>query len=150
MEEGFAPVVKAIKKWDKEVRTELRKELRASGEMIASGSRLLASAHSKEIASTIKVRTGIQSRQATVEIRAGSQEVPEAGLFELGNKKSKPGARTFRHPVFARKGSHGAKDAQWVNQEMHPFLAPIIKLRQAAVTKRVEAAVQRATETVRL
>jgi hypothetical protein len=148
MEEGFAPVIKAIKKWEPEVRKQLRKELRASGEMIAAGSRLLAGAHSKTIPATIKTRTRIQSRQVIVEIRAGSAEVPIAGLSELGNKggsksQASAGRGTFRHPVWGDRG-------KWVNQDMHPFLAPVIKLRTPAVTMRVSAAVNQANEAVKL
>ena len=160
MEEGFAPVIKAIKKWEPEVRKQLRKELQASGNMIAAGSRLLAGAHSTTIPATIKVRTRIQSRKVEVEIRAGSAEVPIAGLYELGNKGSGK-SETFRHPVFAREGSRAGKHkgpfgitrsdkAPWVNQKRHPFLSPIIKLRTAAVTKRVGAAVEAANEAVDL
>lgn len=146
MEEGFRPYLRGINKWDKTVRKELRTELRASGEMIASGSRLLAAAHSKSIPPTIKVRTGIQSERAEVQIRAGGGNVPIAGLFELGNKgggKSKAGAtrKKFRHPLFGDKG-------KWYEQDMHPYIAPMVRLRQAAVTKRVKSAVERANRTL--
>jgi hypothetical protein len=143
MEEGFAPTIKAIKKWDKTIRNELRRELRASGEMIAVGSRLLAGAHSTTIPATIKTRTRIQSRKAEVEIRAGSPDVPIAGLFELGNKRGGKSATKFRHPVFGDR-------EKWVDQDMHPFVAPVVKLREAAVTQRVSAAVDKANETIGL
>lgn len=147
MEEGFAPSIHAIAKWDKELRNELRKELRASGEMVAAGARLLADAHSTSISPTIKVRTRIQSRKAEVEIKAGGGKVPIAGLFELGNKGSKSASATrggrFRHPVFGNKSN-------WVDQDMHPYMGPTVKLREAAVTRRIGAAVDKANVTVGL
>jgi hypothetical protein len=148
MEEGFSPVIRAIRKWEPEVRKQLRKELRASGQMIVAGSRLLAGAHSTTIPATIKVRTRIQSRKAEIEIRAGSAEVPIAGLFELGNKggsksQAATGRGQFRHPLFGDR-------EQWVNQDMHPFLAPVVKLRIPAVTLRVGAAIDQANEAVGL
>ena len=148
MEEGFSPVIKAIKKWEPEVRKQLRKELRASGETIAAGSRLLAGAHSKTIPPTIKTRTRIQSRKVEVEIRAGSADVPIAGLFEFGNKggsksQASTGRGSFRHPVFGDRG-------KWVNQDMHPYIAPIVKLRIPTVTRRVSDAVNQANEAVKL
>lgn len=143
MEEGFTPVIRAIRKWDPEVRRELRRELRAGGTMIVTGARTLAAAHSKQTPPTVKLRTGIQSRQAEIRIDAGSADVPIAGLLELGNKRGGSKARRFRHPV------HGHRD-RWVNQDMHPYLAPIVKLRLAAVTKRIGAAVDRANTKVGL
>jgi hypothetical protein len=148
VEEGFSPVIRAIKKWEPEVRKQLRKELRGSGEMIAGGARLLAGAHSKTIPATIKTRTRIQSRKVEVEIRAGSADVPIAGLYELGNKggsksQASAGRGQFRHPVFGDRG-------KWVNQDRYPYLAPIVKLRTAAVTQRVSAAVNQANEAVKL
>lgn len=145
-EEGFRPVIKSIRKWDKDIRTQLRKELRGAGNMIADGARILASEHSGKIAGTIKVRTRIQTQKAEVEIKAGSADVPEAGLFELGNKggsKSQAATRRgeFRHPVFGDREN-------WVNQAMHPFLAPTVKMKLPAATKRIEAAVDGANETI--
>lgn len=141
-EEGFAPVIKAIRKWDKEVRNELRRELRASGEMIAAGARLLANAHSSTISPTIKVRTRIQSRKAEVEIKAGAPDVPIAGLFELGNKDGRSRGK-FRHPVFGDREN-------WVDQKMHPYLGPEVKAKEAAVTERVGRAVDKANEILKL
>jgi hypothetical protein len=141
VDEGFRPTIRAIKKWDPTVRKELRKELRAGGEMIASGARLLASAHSKTTPGTIKVRSRIQSRKAEVEIKAGAADVPIAGLLELGNKGKKANVRKFRHPLPGDK-------SQWVDQDMHPYLAPAVNLRISAVTKRVGAAVDNANDEV--
>lgn len=149
-DEGFRPVVRAIRKWDTEVRKELRSELKGAGEMIASGARLLADAHSKTAGDTIKVRTGIQSKKVEVKVKAGSPDVPIAGLLEEGNRKQRARGK-FRHPVFARGGATGGQwKGDWVDQDMHPYLAPVVKLRQAAVVKRVEAAVQRSIDTVKL
>jgi hypothetical protein len=141
-EEGFAPKIRAIKRWQPEVRKELIKELRAAGEMIAGGARLLADAHSTKISATIKVRTRTATKKAEVEIKAGNQEVPEAGLLELGNKGSR-NKEKFRHPVFGDK-SH------WVEQPMHPYLAPAVKRRKGDVAKRIKAAVVNASTNVRL
>ncbi len=160
MEEGFAPTIRAIKKWQPEVRKELRHELKGAGEMIAGGARLLADAHSKTAGATIKVRSGVQSKKVEVKVQAGSPDVPIAGLLEEGNRKKRAdpnargprksvGAPKFSHPVFANVGGGQWKGA-WAEQAMHPYLAPIVKLRQAAVAKRVRAAVQRSIDTVKL
>ena len=149
-DEGFRPTLRAIERWDAARRNELRKELRASGEMIASGARLLAAAHSKETPPTIKVRTRIDSKQVTVEIHAGAPDVPIGGLLEMGNKRGGKHATKFRHPVFAPKGSRGDSSVPWVDQPMHPYLAPMVKARRAAVTKRISAAVSKSVKEVHL
>lgn len=140
-EEGFAVVLKAINKWDSKLRTELRKELRAAGEEIADEARARAGMYSKSIPPTIKVRTSIQSRQAEIRIKAGSAQVPLAGLFELGNKGGKAHGGKFRHPVFGDTST-------WASQRMHPFLAPAVKRHEATVLARVGKAVDAANETI--
>ncbi len=149
MDEGFRPTIKAIKKWDPQVRKQLRSDLKGVGNSIASGARTVASAHSKTIPGTIKVRTRIQSRKAEVEIIAGSAEVPIAGLFELGNKGGGSAAkgRKFRHPIF------GDWDVQFTGkdpreQDMHPYLAPVVKLRQNYATRVIGEAVEKANTEV--
>lgn len=140
-DEGFSAEIKQIKTWDKTVRTELRKELRTVGTSIAAGSRTLASAHSKSIPPTIRVRTRTGARKAQIEITAGSGDVPLAGLYEFGNKGRKAKAGKFRHPVFGDPST-------WVSQQRWRFLSPIIHLRHAYATKKVEEAVKKANETI--
>jgi hypothetical protein len=142
MEEGFKPTIRAIKKWDREVRKELRSELKGAGEMIASDARQRADAVSKTAGKTIKVRTGITSRQVEVKVLAGSPDVPIAGLLELGNKGGRSKGK-FRHPVFGDRGN-------WQDQPMHPYVAPAVAHREGDVKKRVEAAVARSIDTVKL
>jgi len=60
---------------------EFRRGLREVGEVVAVEARAEASQFSSKIADTIKVRVA----GATVEVRAGSPDVPEAVLLELGN-----------------------------------------------------------------
>lgn len=144
-EEGFAPVIHAISRWDRDIRNALRKELRAAGTIVSEDARSRASARSKTIPGTIKTRTRIQSRQVQVEIRAGSAEVPIAGLFELGNRGKKPkgGAREFRHPVFGDKEN-------WTHQKMYPYLRPAVYTKRREVTKRIRIAVNKANVGIRL
>lgn len=142
MDEGFKPHLRALKRWQPEVRKELRTELKASAELIAGGARRRADQHSKKTAGTIKVRTEIRSKGVGVQIRAGSSAVPEAGLLELGNRGGRKKG-SFRHPVFGDRGT-------WVEQKMYPYLAPEAKHRLSEVTKRIKAAVARASETVKL
>lgn len=112
----------------------LRKNLKAAGEIVAADARARAS-FSKKIVPTIRVKVS----GANVVISAGGPGVPIAGLEELGNAAggSKSAAATgegrFRHPVFGNK-------KVWVNQPMHPYLAPAVETKaQEAVDKIADA-----------
>lgn len=96
----------------------LHKSLRVAGQLIADDARVLLEGKSKSIPPTLKVRVS----KTRVSVVAGSEEVPLAGLLELGNKgggKSQAASRrgTFRHPVFGDRST-------WVNQPMSPYLLP--------------------------
>lgn len=115
---AYHDAAKALRLGAKHLNRELRKQLRAGGEIMAIEARKIAGEHSEKIPPTIKVRVA----GATVAVVAGGAKAPVAGLFELGNKgkgKSQAASRrgTFRHPVFGNREN-------WVNQEMHPFLRP--------------------------
>jgi hypothetical protein len=104
---------------------EWRLGMRGVGEIIAVEARHRASEHSKSIPPTIKVRAA----RGTVEVRAGSNDAPLARLFELGNSGGKSSIQApsrggrFKHPVFGDM-------ANWVFQDMHPFLYAAGKLKE--------------------
>ncbi len=148
-ETGAKACIRAIRKWEPETRRQLRKEMRKVGDEIAAAAKALAAQYSTTIPGTIKVGTRIGSQDVTIIIKAGSASVPIAGLFEHGNKGRAGRKVKFRHPVFGR-GSHGTAVETWVNQQMHPYLAPAIYLKLPAVTGRIESAVEKATKELDL
>jgi hypothetical protein len=120
----FKEVAKALKVAQPMLYKELGKSLAVAGRLIANDAKAIASKHSESIPPTIKVRR----RGVGVQVVAGGADVPIAGLFELGSKGNRSSATggTFRHPVFGNRDN-------WVDQEMHPFLAPAGRKNQAAV-----------------
>lgn len=95
---------------------ELHKALRVAGQLIAEDAKAIIGEHSKTVPATIRVRVS----GTKISVVAGSEDVPLAGLLELGNKgkgKSQVAAEggKFRHPVFGDRTS-------WVEQDMHPYL----------------------------
>lgn len=60
------------------------------------------------------VKASARTRSEWV-VEAGGPNVPLAGLWELGNKRSNPEAPTFRHPVYGGT-------APWQNQRKWRFL----------------------------
>lgn len=139
----FHEAARALRKADAVLNRELRSSLRAAGFIVAERAKILAGAHSKKIADTIKVRTA----GAGVEVRAGSADVPTAVLYELGNqqRRSRIGVAqeggTFRHPVF------GNRDV-WVDQPRYPFLAPAAALSAAEVDREVGRAMDLVARTI--
>lgn len=106
-------LARALKQGSKDLNKTLRTELRAAGEVVATGARALASTHSDHIADTIRVSTS----GYTVRITAHGAL---AKMYEVGNEgRTSP---TFSHPVFAR----GDKSTwTWVHgQKRYPFLLP--------------------------
>jgi hypothetical protein len=136
----FRAAARALRKAQPKVALELRKQLRVAGQIVADDAKQEIAKVSTRIPPTVKVRISLTS----VSVVAGGGGVPTAGLFELGNhggRKSAAASRAgrFRHPV------HGNRQA-WVNQPMHPFLAPAaqrnaLKL-DAAVTRALDAAMR--------
>ncbi len=53
-------------------------------------------------------------------IRAGKEDLPLAGLWEMGNQRSSRDDTTFRHPVFGDKNT-------WVEQPKWPFFSMALK-----------------------
>lgn len=103
----FRKLTKDLKEFkpDKQV----KKALKMAGELIAADARALVEPHSKTVPPTIKVRI----RKTSITVQAGGENVPIAGLLEMGNKGRGKGD-TFRHPVYGTD--------TWVNQPMHPYL----------------------------
>jgi hypothetical protein len=138
----FKAVAKALKKAQPLMRTELLRNLKAAGEIVAADARVIAAEHSTTVTPTIKT----QVRGVGVSVVAGGGEVAIAGLFELGNKgkgKSQSASRSgrFRHPVFGNRSN-------WVSQPMHPFLAPAGEKNRAKTDAAVLAALDEVTRAV--
>jgi len=116
---------------------EFRRGLREVGEVVAVEARSEAGGFSSKIADTIKVRVA----GATVEVRAGSPDVPEAVLLELGNVGNRRSGHsrqgTFRHPVFGNT-------EVWVEQPMHPYLKPAAEKSLPVAERRLGSVVDTA------
>lgn len=169
----FHDVAVALRKAAPTVSRNLRRNLREAGLIVAADAKKNAEQFSESIPPTIKVRT----RGATVWVQAGgaaaqaqvarqmfstgygtpasdaaqkrlekqAQGVVIAGLFELGNTGGSKSASAsesgrFRHPVF---GSD-----KWVDQPMHPFLAPAAEKNAAVIEERVVGALDEATRII--
>lgn len=107
----------------------LKKTLRTAGKLVAEDAKVLAAGHSKSIPPTVRVRLS----KTRINIIAGNDEVPLAGLYELGNKghsKSQASSRRgqFRHPVFGNR-------EVWVNQKRYAFLLPAAERQRRKVEK---------------
>jgi hypothetical protein len=97
---------------------EMHKALRVAGQLIADDAKALIEPHSKTVGPSIRVRVS----KTKISVVAGGENVPMAGLLELGNKgrgKSQAASRrgSFRHPVFGDR-------SVWVNQPTHSYLLP--------------------------
>lgn len=98
---------------------EMHKALRVAGLMIAEDAKEIAGEVSTSVPPTVKVRVS----KTKISVVAGNQDVPLAGLLELGNKGKNRKQQTasssgeFRHPVFGDRD-----EAEWVAQPMHPYL----------------------------
>jgi hypothetical protein len=138
----FKDVVKVLRKAQPEAHKQLRRRLRKAGEIVAVAARELASEHSEKIPPTVKVRTA----GATVAVIAGGKDAAIAPLFELGNtggSKSAAAARRdkFRHPVYGNR-------QVWVDQDMHPFIAPAAAAHMLAVERDVVGALDDAARLI--
>lgn len=89
---------------------QVKKALRTAGLLIADDAGRIVSPYSSTVPASIKVRL----RKTSISVVAGGENVPMAGLLEMGNRGRRSKA-TFRHPVFGDQGT-------WVSQPMHPFL----------------------------
>jgi hypothetical protein len=167
----FKEVARALKVAQPMLYKELGKNLRAAGQLIANDAKAIISKHSESVPPTIKVRRrgiGVVVEAGAINKGALAKQIftsgygtsasnkalgkaeataeagvnPLAGLFELGSKGNRSSATgvTFRHPVFGTD--------VWVDQEMHPFLAPAGKKNQARVDALVFEALDAVTEEI--
>jgi hypothetical protein len=124
----FNKMAKGLREAKPELAKELKKALRAAGEITAAEARLVSSEHSRTIPATVKTSV----RGTRVEVRAGGPAVPIAGLYEYGNR-AKASGNTFRHPVFGDR-------TNWVEQKRYPFMRPAVeRTRRAAEAEMLKA-----------
>ena len=147
---AFRDVAKALRFAGGEAPKNLRRSLRAAGEIVAVEAKSIASEHSSSIPPTIKVRvTG-----ATVSVVAGNANVPLAGLYELGNYRVSHGVThnrggdSFRHPVFVAKKDLPGPDGSWVDQPSWQFLKPAALNKEDELEVAVTAVLDDAVKTI--
>jgi hypothetical protein len=138
----FRAVARALRTAQPKLALDLRRQLRAAGQIVADDAKQEIAKVSSRIPPTIKVRTSA----TTVSVVAGGEGVPIGGLFELGNhggRKSAAASRSgrFRHPVYGNR-------QKWVNQPMHPFLAPAAQRKALELDAAVTRALDAATRTI--
>lgn len=124
-------LTKALRKAAPELVTDMRKDVRKAGVIVAEEAKRKAGEHSKSIPPTIKVRAS----GATVAVTAG-KGVPLAGLYELGNKGGNPASETFKHPIFG----------EWVTGEGYQKRYPFLALAAEATIVQTEAAIAEAVD----
>lgn len=140
----YRDFMRDLKKVNPKLRKELQKQLRAAGEEVAVDARALAVVHSRKIPPTVKVRT---SGVSVAVVAGGKADTAIAGLFELGNagnRKSAAASRSgrFRHPVFGDRST-------WVDQPMHPYLAPAAKRMRKRVRQMALDAIDAAMDELK-
>ncbi len=113
----FAEFARTLRKAAPELNKALRLRLRSAGEIVADEARTRILPFSSSVPPSIKVRTA----GAGVSVIAGGPKAPLGGLFELGNRGSR-GGDVWKHPVFGHR-------AVWVEQAMHPYLAPALEAK---------------------
>lgn len=121
------------------LRGEVDKTVVVVGEEIKAAATTEAGKHSKSIPPTIKG----EMVPGAYRIRAGGGDVALAVLYELGNRGA--GGRrsdSFKHKVFGQD--------VWVEQKRYPFLRPALTAMRRQITKRMEAAWDKALEPLRL
>ncbi len=137
----FHLLAKALKLAQPTLRTQLLRNLKAVGNIVAADARAIASENSESIPPTIKTRV----RGVSVSVIAGGSAVPIAGLYEFGNtggkKSAKANARgTFRHPVF--------NTGKWVSQPRYAYLAPAGKKNRAKTDAAIYDALKSVTDVL--
>lgn len=96
------------------------------GEPVAEDARQIAASHgSTKIPQSI--RTAMKD-SLTFQILAGGPGVPEAGLWEFGNRGDSPDRPVFDHPIFG-KGT--------TTQPRYPFMRPALKKNRYLITKEI-------------
>lgn len=128
---------KIIRSAPKEVKDELRKAVRAAGQLVADDAKLRAPKRKGEDKSRIAKTIRVGASGATATIRAGNANTPEAALLEGDGT---PG--TFRHPLF------GDKDHAWYEQARQPYLHPALEAKRSDAEDLLAAAAQTAVEKV--
>ena len=110
-----------IRRVSLEISTELRRDMRAAGQIVADEA--MSNAPSEAVAATIKVRT--TAGGAVVKVVAGIGE-REGHVGEAAAYENKGSGGTFRHPVF---GNHNV----WVDQTARPYMTPALATKQEEV-----------------
>ena len=143
----FDSLARDMRRAASKFRDEVDVTLLEIGTELTAEAKALASVHSKTIAGTIKMVPS----PGMITIKAGSEQVAIAALYELGNKGSKITDTTFRHPIFGRwdvQSSTNGNDPRV--QKRYPFLRPALAADRRGVTKRMEATWDRALEPYRM
>lgn len=126
--DSFDEAVRALFSAADRVDFEVTAAMAEIGETFAKAAKAEAGKHSKSIPPTIR---SVPAGHA-VAVRAGSQDVPLAALYDLGNA-GKGGRKkdTFRHPVFGNRNV-------WADQKRYPFFAPTRKLLRKWINQRMD------------
>lgn len=149
MTDGFRLDAKSLKSIGLQLRdaspaiyTVMRKEMRTAGELIAERARQNA-AWSSRIPMTIK--TTVMNNGMTVVVKAGGGKgstAPHARVYEHEGR-----AGNFKHPVFA-DATQTSRAWTWVTEAARPFLKPASDELLPEATAAVEAALQKAVDTL--
>ena len=129
---SFTKFARDLKEADPELRTWLRLELKAAGEIVAADARVRSS-FSKKIPGALKV----SAAGNVVRVYAMAKKAPDAKPLEHGGREG-----TFRHPVF------GHKELPWADQEARPFLVPALMANKHAAVEACKIAVEHALRKV--
>jgi beta-phosphoglucomutase-like phosphatase (HAD superfamily) len=121
--------VRSFEKFPTDLRTELRRPLRAAGERAQRQARLNA-AWSSRIPGAIRLRVSFATKRPGVLLEVDKRRAPHGRVFEhLGREGY------FRHPVFGRR-------SRWVRQRSRPFLFRAARAEMERMDTDIAAAVQ--------
>ncbi len=139
---SFAAFSKDLKKASKELQTQLRKELKAAGEIVADDARHRASNFSTRIPGAIKVgvaagSTRIGKGGVKIRVYVDAKKAPHGRPIEgiTGNS-------FFRHPTDGEDRQH------WVDQKTIHYLKPAIVAGRVMVVKGAQTAISKALREV--
>ena len=139
---GLDELARDLRAAARDFRRETDRTLAKIGAELYALAKQIAGEHSSTVAGTIRLR----ALPGMIVISAGSDAVPIAALWELGNKGTHNSGRVqgvwFRHPVFGRD--------VWVNQRRYPFLRPAADYERKSIRKLMDATYDRVLEPYRM
>lgn len=125
--DGLATFQKNLKRFDAGLLKEFRKEMKDDVVRPVLHEAMANASWSARIPRSL----GMTVTNKAVGIKIRDKYAPHGSILERGNKDSRPGTTTFRHPVFGNR-------SYWVVQPTRPFLWPAVQAALPRVRGQVD------------